>query len=76
MTTYYKVERKDHQGKIVEVRLVEAPSKNRALTFVAESHFTVKKPTQAELVELLLQGRKPEYVEIQKRAGRPRKEAA
>lgn len=70
--TYYAVERKDHQGKVVEVRLVQAPTAVRALTHVAAPSFNVKKPTQEELVELLLQGRKPETVEAVRR-GRPRK---
>lgn len=74
--TYYEVQRYDHQGKVVEVRLVQAPNPVRALTHVAKPVFTVRKPSQERLVELLLEGRKPEYVEIQKRAGRPRKEAA
>jgi hypothetical protein len=61
---------------VVEVRLVLAPTANRALTHVATPVYSVKKATQEELVGLLLDGRKPETAAAHARVGRPRKTRA
>lgn len=70
--TYYTVERKDDKGKTVETRLIEAPSAKSAILHVATPYTEAKKPSPKELVGLLLQGSKPETVEVQKRPGRPK----